>query len=78
MAIDTATIRVKRQTRDLLAKQAQERGVSVAAMLSQIAQTQETERIWESERAASRADSLNPEVACEDSLWETTLGDGVA
>ena len=38
MATDTATIRVTRETRDLLARQASKRGVSLSAMLSDLAQ----------------------------------------
>lgn len=37
MASKTATIRVTQQTRDLLAEQASERGLSLAALLAEIA-----------------------------------------
>lgn len=37
MAVDSATIRVTRETRDLLADQARERGMSLSAMLTELA-----------------------------------------
>jgi hypothetical protein len=73
---DTATIRVARSTRDLLATQAKDRGVSLASLLAEIASERQTAAIWHSERAASRADSENPDVADEDLAWETVLVDG--
>jgi hypothetical protein len=78
MAVETATIRVPRATRDLLAHQAHERGVSLAGLLSEIAREQQAAEMWRGERAASRADALNPDVAVEESEWEAVLADGVA
>ena len=52
MATDTATIRVTRDTRDLLAEQARVRGMSLAALLAEIAREQEIEEAFESERQA--------------------------
>ncbi len=60
MASETSTIRVNRQTRDLLAEQARERGVSLAAMLGEIADDRRREALWRSEREASRLDAQNP------------------
>ena len=54
---ETATIRVTRDTRDLLAEQARARGVSLAALLGEIARERETEAIWESERQARRLEA---------------------
>ncbi len=77
MPTETATIRVARSTRDLLAIQAQDRGVSLAALLAEIARERQTAAIWRSERAASRADAENPDVANEDRAWEAVLADGL-
>lgn len=77
MAVDTATIRVARDTRDLLAGQARERGVSLAALLAEIAREIELEAIFESERQARVADAQNPAVREEMRLWESTLEDGI-
>lgn len=77
MAVDTATIRVSRATRDQLAVQARERGLSLAALLAEIAREREREVIWRSERDATRSDAAIPAVADEDRSWETALDDGL-
>lgn len=77
MATETATIRVTRETRDLLAQQAKERGISVSAMLSDLAHDAIRKTIFRAEREASRADIGGAAVEAEDRDWETTLGDGI-
>ena len=77
MATDTATIRVTRDTRDLLAEQARVRGMSLAALLAEIAREQEIEEAFESERQARLTEAGNPAVEEEMRLWETTLEDGL-
>jgi hypothetical protein len=77
MSVDTATIRVTVRTRDLLAEQARERGVSLASLLAEIAREQETEAIWRSEREATRTDAQRREVAKEERAWQATLADGL-
>jgi predicted DNA-binding ribbon-helix-helix protein len=77
MAVDTATIRVARDTRDLLAQQARERGMSLAALLAEIAHERELEAIFASERRARLAEDGDPEAEAEMRLWETTLEDGL-
>lgn len=77
MAADTATIRVARGTRDLLAEQARARGISLAALLAEVARKQAREVIFESERQAILADAQSPDVLEEIRLWETTLPDGI-
>jgi hypothetical protein len=76
MPTDTATIRVARDTRDLLAEQAQDRGVSLASLLAEIARERQTAATWRSEHEASCADAKNPDVADEDRAWEAVLADG--
>ena len=77
MATETSTIRVARTTRDLLAAQAQERGVSVAALLAEIAYERWRETALRSEREASRIDAENPAAQAELREWEATLPDGI-
>jgi hypothetical protein len=77
MAVETATIRVTRVTRDLLAHQASERGVSLSAMLADFAHAVAREEIFRAERDATRADAGVAAVKAEDREWEATLGDGV-
>jgi hypothetical protein len=77
MATDTATIRVTRDTRDLLAEQARVRGMSLAALLAEIAREQEIEEAFESERQATLADAQSPAALEEMRLWESTLEDGI-
>jgi hypothetical protein len=77
MAADTATIRVTRETRDLLAAQARARGVSLSAMLASLARQAERDAALEAEREASRVDARDSAVEAEERGWETALGDGV-
>jgi hypothetical protein len=77
VAIDTATIRVARDTRDLLAKQARGRGISLAALLAEIARERARETTFESERQAIHADAQDPAVLEEMHAWEATLADGI-
>ena len=77
MAVETATIRVTRVTRDLLAHQASERGVSLSAMLADFAHEVARKEIFRTERDATRADAGVAAVKAEDREWEATLGDGV-
>lgn len=77
MVVDTATIRVARGTRDLLAEQARARGISLAGLLAEMARERELEAIFESERQATLADAQNPAALEEMRLWETTLEDGI-
>ena len=77
MATPTATIRVTRETRDLLAQQASERGVSLSMMLADLARDVTQEAIFRSEREATRADAANRDAMAEQRVWEATLGDGI-
>jgi uncharacterized protein (DUF1778 family) len=77
MATPTATIRVTRETRDLLAREASERGVSLSAMLADLARDVAREAVFRSEREATRADAVNRDAMAEQRVWEATLGDGI-
>jgi hypothetical protein len=73
----TATIRVTRETRDLLASIAREHGVSLSALLTEFARRAERADAFRSERDATRLDAINPDVAAEERGWEAVLGDGL-
>ncbi|MGH7341005.1 MAG: type II toxin-antitoxin system antitoxin MazE7 [Candidatus Rokuibacteriota bacterium] len=77
MATETATIRVPRATRDQLTRRAQERGVSLSAMLTEYAEALAREAIYRSEREATRADAQNAAVTAEEREWETVIADGI-
>ena len=72
----TATIRVPRETRDLLAAYAQERGLSLSALLSEFAHRAERVDAFRSEREAARLDAADVAVAAEERDWDAVLGDG--
>jgi hypothetical protein len=72
----TATIRVPLETRDLLAAYAQERGLSLSALLSEFARRAERVDAFRSEREATRADAAGGAAAAEEREWEAVLGDG--
>jgi hypothetical protein len=74
----TTTIRVPVQTRDRLAAQARERGISIAALLTELATRAEHEAIFRAERDATRADAAVQAVRDEDHDWDDTIGDGIA
>lgn len=77
MPADTTTIRVTRETRDLLARQARDQGVSVAAMLAGLARDTERAAIFRAERETSRGSADSGDAAAEERDWEAALGDGV-
>jgi len=77
MSGDSATIRVARKTRDQLAEQARQRGLSVSALLAEIAREHELREVWRSERDAALADSRNAAASREAAEWDATLADGI-
>jgi post-segregation antitoxin (ccd killing protein) len=78
MSTPSTTIRVPVQTRDRLAAQARERGISIAALLTELAAHAERSAIFRAERAATRADAVADAARDEDRDWEGTLDDGLA
>jgi hypothetical protein len=72
-----ATIRVPRETRDLLAAYAQERGLSLSALLSEFARRAQRVDAIRSEREATWVDLSDGEAATEEREWEMVLGDGL-
>jgi post-segregation antitoxin (ccd killing protein) len=77
MSTSTTTIRVPVQTRDRLAAQARERGVSIAALLTDLAARAEREAIFRAERDTTRAEAALQAVRDENRDWDTTVGDGL-
>lgn len=77
MPTDTATIRVPRKTRDSLATRARERGISLSALLTELAEQAERADAYRSERDATRAEVDDPVALAEYRLWEGTLEDGI-
>ncbi|MGB3896262.1 MAG: antitoxin [Mycolicibacter sinensis] len=74
MSTPTTTIRVPVQTRDRLAAQARERGVSMAVLLAELAAGAEREAAFRAERDATRAEAALPDLRD----WDATVGDGLA
>ncbi len=77
MPTETATIRVTRETRDLLSRQARGRGISLSSMVAELAKQAEREAIFRAERDAARADADDSGVRAEERQWESALGDGI-
>ncbi len=77
MSTPTTTIRVPIETRDRLAVQARARGVSIAALLTELAARTEREAILRAEREATRADAEKQPVRDEAADWDDTLDDGL-
>jgi uncharacterized protein (DUF1778 family) len=77
MAAATTTIRVTRQTRDLLAEQAREQGMSLSAMLEDMAREAARQMVLRSEREAARADASDRGARVDERAWETALADGI-
>jgi len=71
MVAETATIRVPRETRDLLAKVAEDRGTSVAKLIIEFASREHLHQIYADERRAWAADLANPEFLAELDLWDS-------
>lgn len=78
MSASTTTIRVPVQTRDRLAAQARERGISLAALVTELASRAEREEFFRAERDATRADATSLAVRNEDREWDDTVDDGLA
>ncbi len=78
MSTSTTTIRVPVRTCDRLAAQARERGISLAALLTELASRAEHEAFFRAERDATRADMGVLAARDEDRGWDDTVGDGIA
>ncbi len=77
MSTQTATIRVPAPTRDRLATQARERGISIAALLTELAARAEHEAAFRAERDATRAEATDGGARTEDLDWDDAVDDGI-
>ncbi|KZS58910.1 antitoxin [Mycobacterium ostraviense] len=77
MSTSRTTIRVSVQTRDRLATQARERGLSISALLAELAARLEREAIFRAEREATRAEATSQAVHDEHRDWDITVSDGL-
>lgn len=77
MSTSTTTIRVAVRTRDLLAAQARQRGISLAALLAELAAVAERDAMFHAEREAELRESAAADVRDEEQDWETTAEDGI-
>jgi hypothetical protein len=73
----TATIRVPVETRDLLAKVAEERGVSVARLLTEYASSTHIHQIYADERRSWSEALANPMFVAELDEWDATEPDEI-
>lgn len=73
----TTTIRVTRETRDLLSAQARAEGVSVTALVDRLARSNARAEIFREERRLWRIESNSSEITAEDAAWDETLADGI-
>ena len=78
MSTPTTTIRVTRETRDRLAAQARQRGVSISSLLAELAAQADRQVIFQAEREAERAEARDAAVREEARDWEGAGGDGIA
>jgi post-segregation antitoxin (ccd killing protein) len=77
MATSTTTIRVTVGTRDRLAAQARQRGVSVSALLTDLAAQAERHAIFQAERDAEQAEAGDTAARDEAQDWGDATGDGI-
>ncbi|MDR1293771.1 MAG: hypothetical protein LBK59_02240 [Bifidobacteriaceae bacterium] len=71
MATATTTVRLPVTARDALARKAQSKGMSLAAMLSEQAERFTREEWFAAEREASQRDAADPASMAEQELWDT-------
>jgi hypothetical protein len=77
VATETTTIRVTRETRDTLARQARQRGISLSSLVSQLAGREERNAVFRAEREAAAADRRNHEAIADEDLWSSVAADGI-
>ena len=77
MSTESTTVRVSRRTRDRLAAQARERGVSISALLEELAAGADREAIFRAEREATRAEAGNRAVREDEGDWADAGADGI-
>jgi hypothetical protein len=73
--MSSTTIRVNRETRDLLTSQARSQGVSVTVLVDRLARANERAEIFREERRLWSQEA--EETADEMRDWDETLADGL-
>lgn len=77
MATETTTVRVSLRTRDRLAAQARNRGVSISTLLEELAAGADREAIFRAEREATRAEADYRTVREEEGDWADAAADDI-
>ena len=77
MSTHTTTVRVSVRTRDRLAAQARERGISISALLAELASRADQEAIFSAEREMTQAEAANRALREEERAWASTAADGI-
>ena len=77
MSTETTTVRVSVHTRDRLAAQARERGMSISALLGELAAREDREKSFAAERQATLAEAAMPAILAEEHDWSATADDGI-
>jgi len=77
MSTESTTDRVSLRTRDRLAAQARERGVSISILVEELAAAADREAIFRAEREATRAEAGNQAVREEEGDWADAAADGI-
>jgi len=73
----TTTIRVTARARDLLAAQARARGISVVALIDDLARRGQLEDVFRREREAWDAEARVEDVVAEEAAWDGAAADGI-
>lgn len=71
-------MRVSVQTRDRLTAQARQRGISVSALIAELAARADRESMFRAEREAARAEASSANALQEEDDWAEATGDGIA
>jgi hypothetical protein len=77
MSTESTTVRVSLRTRDRLVAQARERGVSISALLEELAAGADREAIFRAEREATRAEAGNRTLREAEGAWADTAADDI-
>ena len=77
MSTESTTVRISLRTRDRLAAQARERGVSISALLEELAAGADREAIFRAERQATRAEAGNQSIREAEGDWADAAADGI-
>ncbi len=77
MSTESTTVRVSLRTRDRLVAQARDRGVSISALLEELAAGADREAIFRAEREATRAEAGNRTLREAEGDWADTAADGI-